>query len=227
MATFAAGSVSDAGVSVTAAGASLGDPVVVVPSNATAGSNSINSYNPSFAPDSTFLVYSQTICATGDAKSAKCDSDIESNVSATTWAVKPVAGATPIHLDNGGAGGSPTAQSPAIPSTRSRATDAVSDGAEERGSLWFTVASLRQPGLRRKDFDPGEAQQQLWMFAVDPAKIAAGRGRKPTRLPLRSCDPKTSNHIAEWTQKIVGGNPPAPVPPPPPPPPPPAPPAPK
>jgi hypothetical protein len=226
VATFIPGSVSDAGVSVTAAGASLGDPVVIVPSNATSGGSSINSYNPSFAPDSSFLVFSQTICATADAKGAKCDSDILSNVSATTWAVKPVQGATPIHLDNGAKGGVADGANPTVLDTFPRATPFETK--QGSGKLfWFTVASLRQPGLRRKDFDPGEAQQQLWMFAVDPAKIAAGQDGSYPAFFLPFQDPKTSNHIAEWTQKIVGGNPPAPVPPPPPPPPPPAPPPPR
>lgn len=226
VATFAPGSVSDAGVSVTPAGASLGDPVVVVPSNVTSGTSSINSYNPSFAPDSSFLVFSQTICATTDAKTDKCDSDILGNVSATTWAVKPVKGATALHLDNAAKGGVADGATPTILDTFPRATPFETKQGSGR-LFWFTVASLRQPGLRRKDFDPGEQQQQLWMFAVDPAKIAAGQDGSFSAFFLPFQDPKTSNHIAEWTQKIVGGNPPAPVPPPPPPPPPPAPPPPK
>jgi hypothetical protein len=226
VATFAAGSVTDAGVAVSDAGASLSDPVVVVPSSATSGTNSVNSYNPSFAPDSTFLVFSQTICATSAAKSDSCDSDIEGNVSATTWAVKPAAGATPLHLDNAAKGGVADGANPSILDTFPRATPFETK--QGTGKLfWFTVASLRQPGLRRRDFDPGEAQQQLWMFAVDPAKVLAGQDGSFTAFFLPFQDPKTSNHIAEWTQKIVGGTPAPPVPPPPPPPPPPAPPPPK
>ena len=63
----------------------------IVPNNVKNSTTAINSYNPDFAPDSTFLVFSQTTCAAGDSNSDKCDSDISSNVSATTWAVKPIA----------------------------------------------------------------------------------------------------------------------------------------
>jgi hypothetical protein len=91
--------------------------------------------------------------------------------------------------------------------------------------FWFTVASLRQPGLRRKDWQG--AQQQLWMFAVDPAKVLAGQDGSYKSFFLPFQDAKTSNHIAQWTQQIASTNPPPPPPAPPPPAPPPAPPPPK
>jgi len=226
LATFAAGSVTDGGVAVGALGASLGTPVVVIPSNVTSGSNSVNSYNPTWSPDSTFMLFSQTICPTANAQSELCDSDIEQNVSATTWAVKPAAGAIPFHLDNAAKPGVADGAGAAVLDTFPRATPFETK--QGTGKLfWFTVASLRQPGLRLKNWDSGEAQQQLWMFAVDPAKILAGQDGSYTAFFLPFQDAKTSNHIAEWTQKIASANPPAPVPPPPPPPPPPAPPPPK
>jgi hypothetical protein len=226
VATFAAGSVTDGGVNVGANGTSLGDPVVVVPSNVITGANAVNSYNPSFAPDSTFLVFSQTLCAVSDSTSQNCDSDIADNVSATTWAVKPTAGATPIHLDQAAAPGVIDGASAVIMDTFPRATPF--ETTQGTGKLfWFTVASLRQPGLRQKNYDPSEQQQQLWMFAVDPAKILAGEDGSFTAFFLPFQDPKTSNHIAEWTQQIVSATPAPPVPTPPPPAPPPAPPPPK
>ena len=65
------------------------------------------------------------------------------------------------------------------------------------------------------------------MFAVDPAKILAGQDGSYTAFFLPFQDPTTSNHIAQWTQKIIGANPAPPAPSPPPPAPPPAPPPPK
>jgi hypothetical protein len=59
------------------------------------------------------------------------------------------------------------------------------------------------------------------MFAVDPAAILAGKDGSYPGFYLPFQDLKTSNHIAQWTQKIVSDNPPpppAPAPPPPPPP---------
>ncbi len=126
VATFAAGAVTDGGVLVGDAGAALGDPVVVVPSNVMTGGNAVNSYNPSFAPDSSFMVFSQTICTAAQAQTDVCDSDVANNVSGTTWAVKPSAGATPVHLDNGAAPGrgrrrpTPTSSTPSRGRRRSR-----------------------------------------------------------------------------------------------------------
>jgi hypothetical protein len=228
VATFAAGSVVDGGVTVSAAGGTLGDPVVVVPSSVTTTSQATNSYNPSFAPDSTFLVFSQTICLKSQATSSVCDSDITSNVSATTWAVQPTAGATPIHLDNAAAPGVADGTNATVLDTFPRSTPF--ETAQGSGKLfWFTVASLRQPGLRFKgykatDEGTGQLQQQLWMFAVDPAKILAGEDGSYPAFFLPFQDPTTSNHIAQWTQKIVSSTPAPPPPTPPPPPPPPAPP---
>lgn len=228
VATFASGSVVDGGVTVSAGGATLGAPVVVVPSNVTTSTQAVNSYNPSFAPDSTFLVFSQTVCAKSQATSSACDSDISSNVSATTWAVQPMAGATPIHLDKAAAPGVADGANATILDTFPRSTPFQTT--QGSGKLfWFTVASLRQPGLRFKGYKAadegnGQSQQQLWMFAVDPAKILAGEDGSYPAFFLPFQDPTTSNHIAQWTQKIVSSMPAPPPPSPPPPPPPPAPP---
>jgi hypothetical protein len=173
-------------------------------------------------------VFSQTICSKNQATSGVCDSDITSNVSATTWAVQPAAGATPIHLDNAATPGVADGTNTNILDTFPRSTPF--ETAQGSGKLfWFTVASLRQPGLRFKgykaaDEGTGQSQQQLWMFAVDPAKILAGQDGSYPAFFLPFQDPTTSNHIAQWTQKIVSSTPAPPPPTPPPPRPPPAPP---
>jgi hypothetical protein len=231
VARFNAGAVNDGGVTLADGGATVGDPYVVVPSNVKTTTSAVNSYNPDFAPDSTFLVFSQTICSAGDATNHDCDSDISSNVSATTWAVEPVAGATPIHLDKAAAPGVADGANAAVLDTFPRATPF--ETTQGSGKLfWFTVASLRQPGFRLKNFKAsdegdGQNQQQLWMFAVDPAKIHMGQDGSYPAFFLPFQDPTTSNHIAQWTQQIVGGAPAPPAPPPPPPPPAPAPPPPR
>jgi hypothetical protein len=193
----------------------LGDPVVVVPSLVPG----TNSYNPSFAPDSSFFVFSRTTCPIGQETSDTCDSDVANNLDTTTWAATPTAAANAIHLDNAGGGG--LADKGTIPiDTFPRSTPFKT--AEGSGVLfWFTVASQRQPGLRQKT---GSTQQLLWMFAVDPAKILNGQDGSFPAFFLPFQDMSTSNHIAEWTQKIVSAVPPPPPPSPPPPPPPPAPP---
>jgi hypothetical protein len=231
VATLSAGAVFDGGVTLADGGAAVSDPVVVIPSNVKDSLIAINSYNPDFAPDSTFLVFSRTTCAASAATDDTCDSDISSNVTATTWAVRPTAMATPVHLDNAAAPGIADGANVTVLDTFPRSTPFQT--AQGAGKLfWFTVASLRQPGLRLKNYKAsnegtGQHQQQLWMFAVDPAKILAGQDGSFTAFFLPFQDPTTSNHIAQWTQQIVSQNPPPPPPAPPPPPPPPAPPPPK
>jgi hypothetical protein len=104
---------------------------------------------------------------------------------------------------------------------------------QHRGSSmgWFTVGSQRRAGLRRA-FPNGSvvgdlpSQALLWMFAIDPAAVLSGNdgSRRGFFLPFQ--DLTTSNHMAQWTQRIVSDvepppPPPAPVPPAPPPAPPP------
>jgi hypothetical protein len=221
VATFAPGSVGDSGAAVGDGGTALSDPVVVVPSNV----GGVNSYNPSFAPDSTFLVFTQTTCALSQSTTNVCDSDVSSNVSATTWAVTPGPLATPVHLDKASAPGVADGAGANILDTFPRSTPFETTQGGGR-LFWFTVASLRQPGLRFKgykasDEGSGQQQQQLWMFAVDPDRILAGQDGSYPAFFLPFQDPTTSNHIAQWTQRIVSAN--APPPPPSPPPPPPAP----
>ncbi len=199
----------------TFAGAVLGDPVVVVPSLVPG----TNSYNPSFVPDSSFFVFSQTTCPIGQEMTVQCDSDVADNLNATTWAATPTANAVAIHLDNAGSPGLADKGTTPI-DTFPRSTPFKT--AEGPGVLfWFTVASQRQPGLRQRI---STTQQLLWMFAVDPAKIMAGEDGSFTGFFLPFQDMSTSNHIAEWTQKIVSATPPPAPPSPPPPPAPPAPP---
>jgi hypothetical protein len=225
VAQFSAGAVGDAGIAVGDGGSALADPFVVIPSNI-AG---VNNYNPSFAPDSTFLVFTRTTCDPSVDKTNVCDSDISSNVTATTWAVVPQPNATPVHLDRAAAPGVADGVPANILDTFPRSTPFETN--QGTGKLfWFTVASLRQPGLRYKQYQasdesfPAQQQQQLWMFAVDPAAILAGNDGSYPAFFLPFQDPTTSNHIGQWTQKIVSANAPPPAPSPPPPPPAPAPP---
>jgi hypothetical protein len=58
------------------------------------------------------------------------------------------------------------------------------------------------------------------MFAVDGAKVLAGQDGSFPAFFLPFQDFATSNHLAQWTERIVGSTqPPAPKPPVPPPPP--------
>ena len=198
----------------------LGTPVTLIPSNV----EYFNRYNPSWAPDSSFLYYTETSgCSAANwtvAGNEECDSDVHSNINATTWAILPQAGATPIHLTNAASPGyadtlgvTGTVPTPIDTFPRSTPFETV----QGTGKLfWFTVASERKPGMRTPVLDTDGIQQTLWMFAVDPAKILAGEDGTYPGFFLPFQDLTTSNHIAEWTQQIVSATPGPPAPPPPP-----------
>ena len=177
-------------------------------------------YNPNFAPDSSFLYYSESSCAldAADTRDPNSPCNADSDPSGTTWVIKPVAGATPIKLAKankpGVADGTTTNLGDTFPRSAPFQT-------KHRGGklYWFTVATRRTLGLSLTS-----GPQKLYMFAVDPAKVLAGQDGSYTGFFLPFQNLKTSNHIGQWTEKIVGGSqpPPAPPPTPPPPPPPPA-----
>ncbi len=177
-------------------------------------------YNPNFAPDSSFLYYSESSCAldAADTRDPNSPCNADSDPSGTTWVIKPVAGATPIKLAKankpGVADGTTTNLGDTFPRSAPFQT-------KHRGGklYWFTVATRRTLGLSATS-----GPQKLYMFAVDPAKVLAGQDGSYAGFFLPFQNLNTSNHIGQWTEKIVGGSqpPPAPPPTPPPPPPPPA-----
>jgi len=179
-----------------------------------------NRFAPSFVPDSSFLLYTEATCPGGDLNAVDCDANADST--AKTFAVKPNLNATPILLANAAKGGVADT-SPALADTLPK----TSPFQTKQGSgklFWYTVASRREPGLRKRT---GAGQQLLWMFAIDPAKVLNGQDGSFTGFFLPFQDLQTSNHLGQWTQKIVSDNPPPPPPTPPPPPPPPVPPVPR
>ena len=168
-------------------------------------------YNPNFVPDSSFLYYSESICP-GNWDSNDCNADADP--SAKTWAIKPVPGSTPVLLANAAKAGVEDGAATNLGDTFPRSAPFKTKHRD--GQLfWFTVASRRKVGLRAT-----QGAQHLWMFAVDPAKVLAGQDGSYTGFYLPFQDLQTSNHIGQWTEKIVGGTqqpPPQPPPPPPPP----------
>lgn len=180
------------------------NPIAIVPSV-----DKKARYNPSFVPDSSFFYYSESICQ-DNWDSDNCDADADP--SAKTWAVKPVANATPVQLANSAKRGVADNGETNLGDTFPRSAPFKT---EHRGGrlFWFTVASRRKAGLR----DTAGAQH-LWMFAVDPDKVLAGQDGSYTGFYLPFQDLRTSNHIGQWTEKVIGGTQPQPPAPPPPPP---------
>jgi hypothetical protein len=213
-------------------------PLSIVP--AAAGKSR---FNPVFLPDASLLLYSEVDQSSySDSHVTACDAGSSSKFcngysdpGAKTWAVAPTAGATPVLLANSSAPGvGDTRVTP--PQAGVSATDLMDTFprpapflTEHRGTPigWFTVSSQRRAGLRL--FFPNGSvvgdpatQALLWMFAIDPAEVQEGNdgSRRGFFLPFQ--DLSTSNHMAQWTERIVSADeppPPPPVPPPPAPPP--------
>ena len=209
-----------------------------------------NQFNPTFFPDGSLLLYSQVDQASYSGSEANsCNEasvrsdghcDGYSDPGAKTWAVEPQAGATPIRLDKAAAPGIADQLYPP-PQTTAGPGDLMDTYPKpapfltsHRGRTigWFTVGSQRRAGLRK--FYPHNSvvgddatQSLLWMFALDPVTVKQGQDGSYPGFFLPFQDLTTSNHMAQWTQRIVSdappppppAPPPAPAPPPPPPPP--------
>lgn len=155
----------------------------------------LNRYNPSFSPDSAFLLYSESTCPGGDNQNGDCDGDADTT--AKTWAVLAKIGSTPVRLDRAGKPGIADKTNTNLSDTFPR----FSPFQQQQGKgrlFWATISSRRQLGLR----DPA-GRQLLWMFAVDPDKVLAGQDGSYPGFFLPFQDLTTSNHIAQWTQVIV------------------------
>lgn len=191
-------------------------------------------YNSTFVPDSSFLLYSESIRQTGDSDLLV---DGYSDPSAKTWAVTPVAGATPVFLARASAGGI----ADSLTLSDSRASDLVqrlaggrlmdtfprpAPFATKQGGhnlFWFTVSSQRRAGVRsyypnHSVVGDSDTQTLLWMFALDADKVLAGQDGSYPGFFLPFQDMTSSNHMASWTQKYVSDQPPPGPPPTPPPP---------
>jgi hypothetical protein len=218
-------------------------PVSVVPA-----ASGKNRFNPTFLPDGELLLYSEVDDSTytggdADACSASATTDAGrlcngySDPGAKTWAVLAQPGATPVFLAKAAAPGVGDELQASAPQSTVAKTDLMDTFPKpspfqisHRGTTlsWFTLGSQRRAGLRKK-FPNGSivgeepSQALLWMFALDTERVKAGRDGSYPGFFLPFQDLKTSNHMAQWTERIVSDAPPPPAPTPPPPAPPPLP----
>lgn len=156
-----------------------------------------NRYYPAWAPDGKLLVFNESTCTTGNT-GTECNGD--TNPSAKLHAVDGVAGGAVTVLERANAPG--VADNGALDLTNSFPKWNPYVFARDRtgGRVgWLTFSSARKYGLRNP---PGNGTL-LWMVAVD---LDAPAGTDPSfpafALPFQ--DLTTSNHIAQWTTKVVG-----------------------
>jgi hypothetical protein len=219
------------------------NPVSIVP--AAPGKNR---FNPTFFPDASVLLFSEVDQGsyTGSHASSCSEGNITTNgrfcngysdPGAETWAVVPAQDAVPVRLAHAAMPGvgdelHPPTQ-PGVSATDlmdtypKPAPFMISHRGKDLG--WFTVGSQRRAGLRKAHpqasvvGDPA-SQALLWMFALDSSAVVEGEDGSYPGFFLPFQDLTTSNHMAQWTQRIVSDEAPPAAPTPPPPAPPPAPP---
>ncbi len=166
-----------------------------------------NRYYPAFSPDTSMVVFCQSMCPNGNSTDVDCDAD--SDPSATLYAVVPVPGAQPVALANAN-------ESPNPSDTPGRLTNSFPKWSPFTGAgldggaklMWMTFSSTRNYGLLVPPPPAltGEAiaSSFLWMVAIDPSKLSQGidPSYPPFVLPVQQFT--TSNHIGQWTEHAPG-----------------------
>ncbi len=208
------------------------NPIELVPS-----ATGKNRFNPAFLPGGQVLLYTEVDDASySGSRAGACSAPSPdgsgkfcngySDPAAKTWAVGATAGSTPVFLARAAAPGRADELFPP-PQSDIGAADLMDTfpkptpfEIQHRGTRlsWFTVGSQRRAGLRR--FFPNGSvvgdpptQATLWMFAIDPAAVLSGEDGSRPGFFLPFQDLTTSNHMAQWTERIVSDEPPPPAPP--------------
>lgn len=157
-----------------------------------------NRYYPAYAPSSEFFVYDESTCPQGQIYTGDCDGDAD--YTAKLWAMVSDGGAR-IALDRANAPGIEDRGAADLSNSFPKWAPFV-DAQRADGSgrlMWLTFSSRRHYGLR----PPIDTNQLLWMIAIDPDAILAGRDGSFAAFALPFQDLSTSNHIAQWTARIV------------------------
>jgi hypothetical protein len=78
-------------------------------------------------------------------------------------------------------------------------------GVSQEPIFWLTISSKRDFGTRLKNSDTPLSSQrvQLWMTPFFPARAALGQDPSLPVFRLPFQDLASSNHTAQWTQRIV------------------------
>ena len=184
---------------VTKSGANWSSPSELLPA-----ASGKNRYYPAFAPDSSFLVFDESSCDSGD-QHISCNGDTDP--SAKIFAMKPTVGSTPVPLSQANApgkqDGSNANLSNSFPKWSPFQFRRTGDGTRLN---WLTFSSTRNYGLRTP-VGGGSSESTrgtlLWMVAVDPDKVGQGVDPSYPAFALPFQDLGTSNHIGQWAEKVV------------------------
>ena len=143
-----------------------------------------NNYYPSFSPDGQWILFN------------KSNNDAYDDPDAELWVVKTDGTVGPLKLDaaNIGAG-----------LTNSWARWAPFEGSfgqDAERIYWLTFSSKRDFGVRLV----GAGRPQIWMTPFFPDRAATGADPTAPAFRLPFQDLNSSNHIAQWTERVVPVN---------------------
>jgi hypothetical protein len=141
-----------------------------------------NDYYPSYSPDGTWIMFNRT-----DDNSSAYNSP-----SAEVWVVKADGTGGPMKLSTADVGAGLT------DSWARWAPFQSSFGPNSEALYWITFSSKRQFGVRLPQGTP-----QVWMTPFFPDKASTGADPTAPAFWLPFQDIGTSNHIAQWTEKVV------------------------
>lgn len=149
-------------------------------------SDASNNYYPTFSPDGAWILFNKS--------ADNSTSGAYNNVSAALWVVKADGSAPPIELAK-------LDLTAGLTNSWGRwAPFAQTFGAGNEPMYWVTVSSKRDFGVRLV----AAKQPQIWMTPFFPARAAAGHDPSTTAFRLPFQDITSNNHIAQWTEQVVG-----------------------
>jgi hypothetical protein len=163
-----------------------------------------NHYYPAIGPDNTTLVYDESTCASGSGTYGKeCNADTDPT--ATLWTTRlPPSAVTPVALGLANMPGVADAGNASLTNSFPKWAPFVFHLSEQQNLLWLTFSSTRRYGLRQPP--PGghvesDVGNLIWMVGINPGSSSADPSFAAFALPFQ--DITTSNHIAQWTEKVV------------------------
>lgn len=167
-----------------------------------------NRYYPAISPDTSFpvMIFNESTCPTGSNYDVSCDAD--SDPSAKMWATPlPPAATKVVELAAADAPGVADKGTTNLTNSFPKWAPFTFALDEQHTLLWLTVSSIRQYGLRPPPSNSSSESTSgtlIWMVGFDPQALSNGLDPSFAAFALPFQDITTSNHIAQWTQEVVG-----------------------
>lgn len=177
-------------VEVTETGGIFGNPIELVKA-----SGNDNNYYPSYSPDGAWVLFNR---ASNTAENGSYNAE-----DARLFVVRAQPDAKPIALSAANAVG-------ALTNSWARWAPFVQKNGEHGDLFYFTFSSTRDYGIEVGSLNPDNPKPnepkrpQIWMAAFDP--FDADQEQDPSDVPfwLPFQNTMTNNHIAQWTERVVG-----------------------